>query len=209
LCRTSPVGEDRHAGLSQLIVDLHAEGVRISPITLLDGSHHFNEVAMTDVFVPDDLLLGEEGRGWAQVTSELAYERSGPDRYLSSYQVIERFVAERVGPQPPDDVAEAIGRIVARLSTMRQLSLSVARALDSGSAPEVQAAMVKDLGTLFEQESAALIQSVVGEDPDPDSPSLFESLLAQLIMNSPAYTIRGGTTEVLRSIVARSLKRQS
>ncbi len=209
LCRTSSPGEDKHEGLSQLIVDLHAPGVSISPIALLDGSHHFNEVAMSDVFVPDDMLLGEEGRGWAQVTSELAYERSGPDRYLSSFPVIERFLAERVDPEsgdPGDDVAEVLGELAARLFALRQLSFSVARALDAGSAPEVQAALVKDLGTAFEQDSAELLQSVAGADPFPESPALFESLLAELICNAPAYTIRGGTSEVLRTIVARGLR---
>ena len=96
LCRTAPVAEgDRHAGLSQLIVDLSAPGVRISPIPYLDGSHHFNEVALEDVFVPDDMVLGEPGSGWRQVTSELAYERSGPDRWLSTFPVLREWLRER------------------------------------------------------------------------------------------------------------------
>ena len=95
LCRTSPADGDRHAGLSQLIVDLRQDGVQISPIPFIDGTHEFNEVALTDVLVPDELLLGQEGEGWKQVTSELVYERSGPDRYLSTLNVLTRFMASR------------------------------------------------------------------------------------------------------------------
>ena len=66
--------------------------------------------------------------------------------------------------------------------------------------------MVKDLGTTFEQEVVAVLQALVDDDPDPGSSSLFESLLAQAMVTAPSYTIRGGTTEVLRSVAARGLR---
>jgi alkylation response protein AidB-like acyl-CoA dehydrogenase len=204
LCRTSPLEEDRHHGLSQLIVDLSAPGIKINPIPFLDGSHHFNEVVLDDALVPDDLVLGEVGMGRQQVTSELSFERSGPDRFLSSWQLLETYLAER--GEEAGHAAEAVGRLVARFWTIRQLSLSVARALQEGRSPAVEAAIVKDLGTTFEQEVVAVLQSLIEDDPDPDSSSLFESLLAQAVVVSPSYTIRGGTTEVLRSVAARGLQ---
>ncbi len=204
LCRTSPPGDDRHHGLSQLIVDLHAPGVKISPIPFLDGSHHFNEVVLEEVFVPDDMVLCEVNMGWQQVTSELSYERSGPDRFLSSWQLLETFVAEH--RDQAAEAAEALGRLLARGWTIRQMSLSVARMLQHGAAPAVESAMVKDLGTTFEQEVVAAMQQIVEHDPDPGSPSLFESLLAQAVVISPSYTLRGGTTEILRSVAARALR---
>lgn len=207
LCRTSPLGEDRHAGLSQLLVDLSSAGITVNPITFLDGSHHFNEVVLDDVFVPDGMVLGEVGMGWAQVTSELAYERSGPDRYMSSYQIAETFLRERVGSSPDARVADALGRITARFWALRQLSLSVARALDDGRAPAVEAAVVKDLGTTFEQEVVEAIRLLVDAELTLDSPSLFEQLLAQATLAAPSYTLRGGTTEVLRSVAAKGLGR--
>lgn len=206
LCRTSPLGDDRHQGLSQLIVDLSSPGITVNPIRFLDGSHHFNEVVLDRVFVPDDMVLGEVGMGWHQVTSELSYERSGPDRFLSSWQVLETFVAERPDDMQRGEVAQAVGRLVARFWTVRQLSLSVARMIQKGGAPGVQSAMVKDLGTTLEQEVVATILGCVDEDPDPASPSTFESLLAQAVLIAPSYTIRGGTTEVLRSVAAKSLR---
>jgi len=204
LCRTSPLGADRHEGLSQLLVDLSAPGLTVSPIRLLDGSHHFNEVVFDEVFVPDDMVLGELGSGWHQVTSELSYERSGPDRFLSSWLLLETFVREH-GTGPAPGVAATIGKLTARFWGIRQLSLSVARALEAGQGRPVEAAMVKDLGTGFEQEVAAVMHEVLGYDPLPESSSLFESLLAQALLVAPSYTIRGGTTEVLRTIAARAL----
>jgi len=206
LCRTSPPGEERHDGLSQLIVDLASPGVAVNPIHFLDGSHHFNEVAMTDVFVPDGLVLGEVGMGWQQVTSELSFERMGPDRYLSSYQLLAAYVRERVGPEPPAAVAEALGRLAARLFAIRQCSLSVARSLQEGHPSTAATSIAKDLGTNFEQEVVATVQELVEEDPDPTSASLLESLLAQAVAIAPSYTVRGGTTEILRSVAARALR---
>jgi alkylation response protein AidB-like acyl-CoA dehydrogenase len=205
LCRTSPA-EDRHHGLSQLIVDLHAPGVKISPIPFLDGSHHFNEVVFDDVFVPDERVLGEIGSGWHQVTSELAYERSGPDRYLSVLGLLTHFVAER-GPAFDDGQRAVVGRAAAKLWTIRQLSLAVARSLEHGAAPVVEAALVKDIGTLHEQEVVEMLRHVAGQEIDPGGPGLFEELLAEAVLTSPAFTLRGGTTEVLRSIAAKGLAR--
>ena len=205
LCRTSPVEEGcKHAGLSQLVVDLSAPGVRISPIPYLDGSHHFNEVALEDVFVPDDMVLGELGSGWQQVTSELAYERSGPDRWLSTFPVLREWLRER-GAGVSGEEAVVLGRLAARFRAIRQLSLSVARALDDGSAPVVEAALVKDVGTRFEQDLVEALRDAAETELDQGSDSLFSALLAEAVLTSPSYTLRGGTTEILRSVAAKGL----
>lgn len=208
LCRTSPMQEgNRHAGLSQLIVDLHAPGVQISPIPYLDGTHHFNEVVLDDVFVPDDMVLGEIGSGWKQVTSELAYERSGPDRWLSTFTVLREFLRERAGRTLSDGEAAVVGRLTARYWAIRQLSLSVARALDAGHAPAVEAALVKEIGTRFEQEVVEVLRSAADTEIDPEASSLFHQLLAEAVLTNPSFTLRGGTTEILRSVAAKGLGR--
>ncbi|MGY1834430.1 acyl-CoA dehydrogenase family protein [Blastococcus sp. SYSU DS0510] len=206
LCRTSPMEEGRkHAGLSQLIVDLHADGVRVSPIPYLDGSHHFNEVALEDVFVPDDMVLGEIGSGWQQVTSELAYERSGPDRWLSTFPVLREFVREGAGKAVADDEATVIGRLAARAWAIRALSLSVARALDAGAVPVIEAALVKEVGTRFEQDLVEALRVAAETEVDQSTGTLFQRLLAEAVLTSPSYTLRGGTTEILRSVAAKGL----
>jgi alkylation response protein AidB-like acyl-CoA dehydrogenase len=208
LCRTSPMEEGKkHAGLSQLIVDLHADGVTISPIPYLDGTHHFNEVALEDVFVPDDMVLGEVGSGWQQVTSELAYERSGPDRWLSTFPVLREFVREGAGKAVADDEATVVGRLAARFWAIRQLSLSVARSLDAGAAPAIEAALVKEIGTRFEQDLVEALRVAAEAELDQESGSLFLTLLAEAVLTSPSYTLRGGTTEILRSVAAKGLGR--
>ena len=204
LCRTSQE-EERHAGLSQLIVDLTAAGVEIRPIPFLDGGHHFNQVVLDDVFVPDEDVLGEVGSGWRQITSELAHERSGPDRYMSTYLLFESYVRERLDKPVPTVVVEALGRLTARYWTLRQLSLSIAAALDAGSTPAVEASIVKDLGTLLEQEVVDVISTLDEADPDFHGETLYDRLLTQSILSAPSFTLRGGTTEVLRGIAARGL----
>ena len=207
LCRTSPFDGDRHNGLSQLIVDLHADGITVNPIPFLDGGHHFNEVVLEDVFVPDDRVLGDLGSGWMQVTSELAYERSGPDRFLSTFGLLKYFIAERDPASLSPEQLRVIGHITARYWTIRQLSLSIARTIDDGGAPAIESALVKDIGTRFEQQTIELIRDVVEVDLDPQQGSMFELLLAEAILSGPSFTLRGGTTEVLRSLASKGLAR--
>ena len=207
LCRTAPAEDDRHEGLSQLIVDLSAPGVKVSPIPYLNGDHSFNEVVLVDVFVPDDMVLGEVGSGWRQVTSELAYERSGPDRFLSTFNLLRYFLSETDAGRLDSHAAEVVGNLAAQFWTIRQLSLSVARALDAGEAPAVESALVKDIGTRFEQRVVEMIRTIADSELDPGHGSVFQRLLAEAILTSPTFTLRGGTTEVLRSIASKGLTR--
>jgi acyl-CoA dehydrogenase len=205
LARTAPRDEgQRHAGLSQFVVDLHAPGVTIRPIPLLTGAHHFNEVVFDRVFIPDAMVLGEIGQGWRQVTSELAFERSGPERYLSTYPLLAALLGElrAVGDAAP---RREVGALVTRLWTLRRMSLAVAGALESGHAPELAAALVKDLGTRFENEVVDAARLLVAIPPDPSAETGFARLLADAVLHAPGFTLRGGTNEVLRGIVARGL----
>ena len=204
LCRTSEEA-DRHQGLSQLLVDLRSDGLRVNPIPFLDGTEHFNEVVLSDVFVPDDLVLGEVGAGWAQNTSELAHERGGPDRWLSTYLVVEEFLRER-GDSLDEAAVALLGEAAARWWGLRQLSLSVARLIDRGEAPSTESALVKEMGTRFEQDVLAAVQRLVDLEPTPGAASLFERLLARAVLTGPSFTIRGGTNEILRSVAARGLR---
>lgn len=205
LCRTSKEA-DRHAGLSQLIVDLHDPGVAVRPIACLDPQHHFHEVVLTEVFVPDSMVLGDIGAGWSQVTSELTLERAGPDRYMSVYPLLQAYVEGPGHAASGRVIHEGIGALVARLWMIRHLSLSTSRTLDSGGNPAVEAALVKDLGSSHEQEIVAVLQRLHGAPADPDSHDLFESLLAEAVLAAPSYTIRGGTVQILRSVAVKGLR---
>ncbi|GAA4537977.1 acyl-CoA dehydrogenase family protein [Pseudonocardia xishanensis] len=206
LVRTSPKDEgNRHAGLSQLIVELDSPGVTIRPIPLLTGAHHFNEVVFDKVFVPDDRVLGEVGRGWHQVTSELAFERSGPERYLSTFPLLVALLQEISGQELDAGRRRDLGGLVSRYWTLRRMSLAIAGALEAGEAPELAAAVVKDLGTRFENEVIDAARLLVSVPPDPGAESGYARLLAEAVLHAPGFTLRGGTNEVLRGIVARGL----
>ncbi|MDL4775259.1 acyl-CoA dehydrogenase family protein [Actinomadura xylanilytica] len=204
LARTEPRTADRHAGLTQFIVELPDPAVRIRPILLLTGEHHFNEVVLDDVFVPDARVLGEPGSGWHQVTSELAMERSGPERVLSTFPLL-ALAMDHLAEHGDRASAARIGAVVGRMWALRQLSLAVAGRLEAGAAPAVEAAVVKDLGTRFESvviDTVRLLSQVV---PDPGSGERLSRMLAESILHSPGFTLRGGTNEILRGVVAKEL----
>ncbi|HEY3587333.1 MAG TPA: acyl-CoA dehydrogenase family protein [Myxococcaceae bacterium] len=203
LCRTSDEA-DKHAGLSQLIVSLKADGLTARPIPYLDGSEFFCEVTLDGVFVPDDLVLGEVGSGWAQNTSELAFERAGPERWLSTYLLVEQLLRE--DRAHAERAQEVVGEALAQWWAIRALSLSVARLIDDGQAPVAESALVKELGTRFEQDVLDAVWRLLELEPDPASESAFERLLAAAILAAPSFTIRGGTNEILRSVAARALR---
>ncbi len=206
LVRTSTVEGSRHAGLSQLIVDLTLPGVSISPIISMAGEHDFNEVLLEDVFVPDDALIGQEGNGWNQVSAELAYERSGPERWLSSFRLISELI-DTLGPDARPSSLEELGRLLSHLLALRQLSMSVASMIQRGLAPNLEAAIVKDLGTKFEQEAVRVVRDIVSsEDLTAGGRNArLRGLLAHAQVYAPAFTIRGGTNEILRGIIARGI----
>jgi hypothetical protein len=199
-------GEDssRHAGLTQFLVDLKTPGLTVRPIVDLVGHSHFNEVFFDDVLVPDNMMIGGDGDGWRQVTAELAYERSGPERYLSSLRLFLEFI-RTVGEKPSEAEKILIGKFVSELWTLRQMSISVAGQLAAGAQPIVEASIVKDLGTGFEQEIPRAIQGIAREDMDPNVPGAFNDTLAYLLQISPSFSLRGGTREILRGIIARDL----
>lgn len=102
LARTAPVDPaHRHAGLSQFIVRLDAPGVEVRPIVSMNGGQHFNEVILDDTFVPDAMVFGQIGEGWRQVTSELSFERSGPERLLSTFTLLVASTEAMAGNEIP------------------------------------------------------------------------------------------------------------
>lgn len=198
LARTAPLDPaHRHAGLSQFIVNLRGCGVEIRPIVSMNGAHHFNEVILDEAFVPDDMVFGQIGEGWRQVTSELSFERSGPERFLSTFALL-AACAERMASNRLARNAE-LGRLVARIAGLHQMSSAVAGALGRAEAADVPAAVVKVLGTTTEGDIADFA------DLHGHVDSAFDGLVWAAIDQRPGFTLRGGTNEVLRGVIAREL----
>jgi len=205
LVRTGDAGEDRHGGLTQFIIDLAQPGVTVRPIHNLAGGHEFNEVFFQDYLVPDDMMVGAEGQGWSMVTAELAFERSGPDRFLSDYRLLVELI-DRVGAQPNGQQAVEIGRFVGHLAALQRMSASIAGLLDQGKSPNTEAALVKDVGTAFERELPEMARRLVPVEASLDDPGdAFAETLGHVTLHAPSYTLRGGTREILRGIIARGL----
>ena len=210
LVRTSPFdGSNKKEGLSQLIIDLHADGIKIVPIKFLTGEHHYNEVFFENVFVPDNRLVGEEGNGWNQGLAELAFERSGPERIMSTFPLINELIQELKKQKDHEGLKQA-AKIVARLWSLRNLSIGVAKLLESGDGIDVHipAALVKGLGTKFEQSIPEMTRLLVKTYPRLDAERKIDRLMAESILHAPGFTIRGGTTEVLYGVVAKGVVAQ-
>ncbi|MBX5453029.1 MAG: acyl-CoA dehydrogenase family protein [Acidobacteriia bacterium] len=204
LVRTGEAGEDRHGGLTQFIIDLSRPGVQIRPIRNIAGRHEFNEVFFTDYFVEDDMMVGKEGQGWSMVTSELSFERSGPDRFLSDYHLLVALI-DKVGSMPDRRSAIEIGRLVSHLAALRRMSISIAGLVEKGKMPGVEAALVKDVGTTFEREIPEVARRVITTEPSLEEDDVFVKSLAHVVLEAPSFTIRGGTREILRGMIARAL----
>lgn len=204
LVLTGEAGDNRHGGKSQFIIDLKVPGVTVRPIVDLAGGEHFNEVFFDDVALDRDSLVGEEGNGWNQVMAELAFERSGPERFLSSIALLHTIIS-RVGPCPDTLQSFQIGRLTARLHALRSMSLSVTAQLDAGENPSWAASCVKDIGTALEQELPEIAQLLDAVEPRVDGGSDHAQVLAYLTQLAPSFSLRGGTREILRGILARGL----
>jgi alkylation response protein AidB-like acyl-CoA dehydrogenase len=203
LVRTSPVAEGapRQSGLSQFIIDLSLPGISIKPIADLTGEAHFNEVHFEDVDVGADALVGAEGQGWAQANAELAFERSGPDRYLSSFPIVQPALDGMERPASRE-AARVVGRLAARYATMRGMSLSVAGLLQAGELPLQEAALVKDLGVTLEQETPGIVSDLMADgDGGPD----LDAAIDYLTQMAATFSLRGGTREIMRGMTARGL----
>ena len=201
LVRTQARSENRHAGMSQFLIDMRSPGLAVRPIINQLGEHDFNEVTFDDVRVPAENLIGAEGDGWKQVGAELAFERSGPERYLSSTQLLLEML-----DQARDDDArhvDALGRVVAQYATLRQMSLGVAGVLSRGENPALAAALVKDQGALVEQAMPDIAHALFAGQVEPGS--TLDQAMRYIALAAPSFSLRGGTREILRGMVAKGM----
>jgi alkylation response protein AidB-like acyl-CoA dehydrogenase len=205
LARTSPASEkNRHEGLSQFLVDLSLPNVSVKGIPDMTGQRHFNETLFDNVILSEDALLGVEGKGWSQVVGELALERSGPERFLSHFTLLESFINEFKDILIKSG-SKLIGKLIAELQTLRRMSFSIASMLQNGESPETQAAFVKELGNKFEKTMVESLREFSNIVPLYEWPSQMQNLFEDATLRIPSNSLRGGTTEIMRGIIARQL----
>ncbi len=200
--RTDSVTDaDRHAGFSQFLIDMSSPGVTTRPIRSLLGEREFNEVFLEDVWVPEQNLIGEAGNGWKQLTAELAMERSGPERYMSSAQLLIEMLNSADASNERQTVA--LGRLVADFGALRQMSIGVAGMLSRGENPAIAASVVKDHGACLEQLTPEVAQELFGDQALPGTP--LSEVMSYTTRAAPSFSLRGGTREILRGIIARGM----
>jgi acyl-CoA dehydrogenase len=202
LLRTEPLGADRHAGLSQFLIDMNTPGISARPIKNMMGEEHFNEVVFENVKLPEHSVIGQPSGGWEQVTAELGLERSGPERYLSSIQLVIEMLDAASHDNPQHSAA--LGRVIAEIATLRQMSLGVAGMLARGENPALLAAIVKDQGALLEQRIPELAHELFGVQVGETRTTL-EQVMSYTVQAAPSFSLRGGTREILRGIIAKGL----
>jgi alkylation response protein AidB-like acyl-CoA dehydrogenase len=205
LVRSSGSADNRQQGLSQFVIDLKLPGISVKPIVDLCGDDNFSEVFFQDVLLDDDALVGEEGQGWAQINAELAFERSGPERIYSSLILLDLWATyvRRGSAKQLDEVR--LGKLIARLAVLREMSIGITRKLANGETPLLEAAVLKDLGTEFEQLIPQEIADALAADPEAEPDEELIRTLAYLMQINPAFSLRGGTREILRGMIARGL----
>ena len=206
LFRTDPDPSKKHSGLSQFLIDLEkTQGITARPIKNLAGGENFNEVSFVDVELPFDALIGVEGEGWKQCTEELALERSGPERYLSCFYLLRKLIAN-LESNCDQSIKARLGKQIAWAITLRNMSLSIAAQLENGESPTLAASIVKDLGCQFEQELPGFAQEICELPPSLEGVgNEYQQILGNLIQVVPSFSLRGGTPEIMRGIIAKGI----
>ncbi len=202
LARSTP-GSERHEGLSEFIVPLRSAGVTITPIHDMSGAHHFNEVFLDDVVVAEDALIGTEGQGWRQITGQLGYERAGLERVMSVWPLLE---AMRAAAGDDERKLEELGELEAAVRVARVLVFRAAASADEGRPPDHEAAMAKVFATTVEQRITEVASRWAGRAArlaPQRADAAFGGYLSAAWLIAPSFSIRGGTNEVLRGIIAR------
>jgi acyl-CoA dehydrogenase len=208
VARSGRDAADRHSGLSEFVVPMDAPGITVRPITDLGGEAHFAEIFFDGVAVEEWRLLGTAGDAFRQLARQLDYERSGAERFLSTLPLLDALLSGlRANGAAAERWAVEIGELSSRLAALRAMAMSVAASMDAGAPPAATAALVKDLGARFERDVVALAidaaeDVAAGIDGQPLL-ERFEARLREAQIAQPTFTLRGGTAEILRGIVAR------
>ena len=206
VARTDPAAP-KHRGISEFLVAMDTPGVDVRPLIDATGEHHFNEVFFDNVEIPKDRLIGEKNRGWYQIASQLDYERSGIERLLSNYPLFQdavRYARERGLTKDPL-VRDSLSQLQIELDLGRFMVYKVAWYLTQKIVPNYEAAMAKCFCTEVEQRIAKAVSELLGDYAVllPGSPhARLSGRAAREYLYAPAYTIQGGTSNILRNIIA-------
>ena len=208
IARTDP-DAPKHRGISEIIVDMKLPGITCRPLLDISGSSHLNEVFLDNVRIHKKYLVGEKNRGWYQIMSQLDYERSGVERLMSNYPILMDLVewAKTAKLEEPQrtHVRQQLAGLLTEFEVGKLLCYRIAWMLSSGVVPNYETAMTKFYCTEYEQRlanAATQMLGIYGQLMPGSKAAIFGGRLARAFLYSPAYTLQGGTSQVMRTIVA-------
>ncbi len=205
LARTDPTAP-KHSGITYFLLDMKSEGVEVKPLRELTGNAMFNTVFIDDVFVPDDLVLGEVNRGWEVSRNTLTAERvsigSSETPFLPSLEKFVEFIKDGHFDQISQNKA---GHLIAEGHAAKLLNMRSTLLTLAGGDPMPAAAISKLLSMKTGQGYAEFAVASYGTDAIVGDPATPSGAWDQYLLGSRATTIYGGTTEVQLNIIAERL----
>jgi 3-oxochol-4-en-24-oyl-CoA dehydrogenase len=204
LARTSSQ-PDRHAGITYFLVDMASPGLDVRPLRELTGHAMFNEIFLTDVFVPDDCVVGEVGGGWRLARTTLANERVAMSSGSAFPSGIEQLLQALDAHEAADDDAAlvAVGELICRAQADVMLGVRATLARVSGTDPGAASSVRKLVGMHLRQDAAELSLSLLGPGAAAGGETATAAL--QRFLGTRSLTIAGGTSEVLHNVIAERI----
>lgn len=207
LVRTDPEAK-KQDGISMMLVDMAAEGLSRRPIRLMDGTEEVNEIFLDDVFVPDDLVVGEINRGWTYAKALLENERFGIGGIGRSKHLLQRVreMAEAAGRGGDAGIADTLAGFEIDIMAIEAITLRLLNAAQAGARIGAEPSLLKIRGTEIQQGLTELMLEVAGPAALPERDSRgaevpFENAAYQFL-NWRKLSIYGGSNEIQRGILA-------
>jgi 3-oxochol-4-en-24-oyl-CoA dehydrogenase len=205
LARTDP-NAPKHNGITYFLLDMKSEGVQVKPLRELTGGEMFNIVFIDDVFVPDELVLGEVNRGWEVSRNTLTAERvsigSSEAPFLADLDELVEFMRDGQFDQIAQNRA---GQLIAEGHAAKLLNLRSTLLTLAGADAMPSAAISKLLSMRTAQGYAEFAVSTFGIDAAIGDPGELAGRWGEYLLASRATTIYGGTSEVQLNIIAERL----
>jgi alkylation response protein AidB-like acyl-CoA dehydrogenase len=210
--------QKKQEGISFLLIDMKTEGIEVKPIITIDGDHEVNSVFFTDVKVPAENLIGEEGKGWTYAKFLLAHERFGiagvPNQKYSL-----KLLKERIKDFADDDLKKKIADYEIELSALEFTELRTLAALANGGHPGAESSIIKIKGTELQQRLTEMYVEAAGqyilpyEGPEgfnsnntpASNVSDFSSQAVSRYLNFRKTSIYGGSNEIQKNIIAKAI----
>ncbi|MGI5241997.1 acyl-CoA dehydrogenase family protein [Dactylosporangium sp. CA-139066] len=200
IARTSP-DKPKHAGLTTFLVDLDSPGIEIRPIRQLTGGASFDEVFLTDVFVPDERRIGGVDEGWPVVVTSLLNERSAIGTEVGVDEaLVQRLIdlARHAGDPADERTRDAVAQVVVRAWAAR---LTTARFLEGGGPPGPELALSKLLATDLLRTMSDVAADLLGAAHVADTGEWGTYAWSELTLGLPGLRVGGGTDEILKNAI--------